>query len=231
MVNLSLISVHFQVMIVIFSTLSVYQKGKKFQIKESFKLCSSSWKYSVCMVPSLNPEHFDCLWVINHTGYFLVWLKRIIGTGFCTLSVLQSDTSTLGAGLQPGSEPACLPSHWNHLQMPPTLLVTVSTKSVQPKQKIQIKAPGRQGKGERDRFQPKEQVIKHGFSFWDPGRNQMPTAQKLWYRLNSCEQVESKKEFHFVLNWGMNLTPLLLCRGACGLFFKETYYFTDFSAP
>lgn len=106
----------------------------------------------------------------------------------------------------------------------------VSRKSVHPKQKIQIKAPGRQGEGEGDRLQPKEQVIKLGFIFWDPGRNQMPLAQKLWYHLNSCEQVESEKVFHFVLNWGTNLTPLLLCRGAPGLF-KETHYFKDFSAP
>lgn len=43
------------------------------------------WKYSVRTAPSLNPKHFDCLWVIHHTGYFLLRLKRITGTGFCTL--------------------------------------------------------------------------------------------------------------------------------------------------
>lgn len=129
------------------------------------------------------------------------------------------------------TEPAWLPCHQHHLDVPPTLLVTVPRKSVQPKQKIQIKAPGRQGKGEGDRFEPKEQGIKRGFSFWDPDRNQMPTAQKLGYHLNSCKQVESKKVFHFVLNWGVNLTPLLLWREAHGLFFKETYYLKDFSAP
>lgn len=117
MIKVELISVHFQVIIAISPPFSI-PKREKAETNQSFKLCNSFWKYSVHMVPSLNPKHFDCLWVINHSGYFLFCLKRIIWTGFCTLSELQSDTSSLEAGLQPGSEPACLPSHRNHLEMP-----------------------------------------------------------------------------------------------------------------
>lgn len=129
------------------------------------------------MVPSLNPKHFDCLWVINHTGYFLFRLKRIIGTGFCTLSVLHSDTSTLRARLQPGVELVCLPSHRNHPQLhPASQIATVSRK---PQAEKSIKAPWKQGKGEKDRFQLDEQAIRLGFPFWDPGRKQLPTAKQL----------------------------------------------------
>lgn len=62
-----------------------------------FKIIYFLWKYSVCMVLYLGPVYLDCLWVINHTSYFLFWLKRIIQTGFFTLSVLYTDIFTLRA--------------------------------------------------------------------------------------------------------------------------------------